>query len=223
MNDASSHLTEEELQSLADGTLAPERVSAARAHLAACPACAGDVARLESLIKQTRESAPPTTDVNARWPEIRSRIERSKLVPLAAPDAVLPGPSHRHHIGVWLASAAAAAVVIVAVLASLSRPVATSPAGQAAGPEVTVLAASDSAREYEQEAQSLLNDLELRKSMLRPETKQLFERDLRQVDNAIAELEGAIAHDPRNGVLRQLLASSYRQKLDILKRIENAS
>src|SRR5437588_717933 len=65
VNDAPAHLSEEELQSLADGTLAPEGVSAARVHLAACPACAGDVARIESLMKRTRESAAPTTDVNA--------------------------------------------------------------------------------------------------------------------------------------------------------------
>ena len=39
---------------------------------------------------------------------------------------------------------------------------------------------------------------------------------------AIAELKDAIAHDPNNPSLRRLLALSYRQKVDVLKRVGNA-
>jgi len=38
------------------------------------------------------------------------------------------------------------------------------------------------------------------------------------VDVAIAELKDAIARDPNNPALRQLLATSYRQKVELLKR-----
>jgi cytochrome c-type biogenesis protein CcmH/NrfG len=69
----------------------------------------------------------------------------------------------------------------------------------------------------------LLNQLELRRSMLRPEAVVAIDHDLRVVDSAIAELKEAIAHDPNNPALRRLLASSYRQKVDVLKRVGNAS
>jgi hypothetical protein len=47
--------------------------------------------------------------------------------------------------------------------------------------------------------------------------------DLKTVDLAIAELQAAVARDPRNPALRTMLASSYRQKVDVLKKISNAS
>ena len=59
--------------------------------------------------------------------------------------------------------------------------------------------------------------------MLRPEAAEALDRDLHVVDVAIAELKDAIARDPSNRALRQLLASSYRQKVDLLKRVANAS
>ena len=37
--------------------------------------------------------------------------------------------------------------------------------------------------------------------------------------NAILELKEAIARDPNNPALRRLLASSYKQKVDLLKRV----
>jgi len=50
-----------------------------------------------------------------------------------------------------------------------------------------------------------------------------LDRDLKVVDVAIAELKDAVARDPANPALRQLLAASYRQKVDLLKRASNAS
>jgi thioredoxin-like negative regulator of GroEL len=87
----------------------------------------------------------------------------------------------------------------------------------------SLIAVADSAHAYEEEAQTLLNQLELRRSMLRPEAVVAIDHDLRIVDSAIAELKEAIARDPTNPALRRLLASSYRQKVDVLKRVGNAS
>jgi hypothetical protein len=49
-----------------------------------------------------------------------------------------------------------------------------------------------------------------------------IQRDLRVIDQAIGELQLAIERDPRNPALRQLLASSYRQKVQVLRRAGNA-
>jgi hypothetical protein len=57
---------------------------------------------------------------------------------------------------------------------------------------------------------------------MRPELARAVERDLRTIDVAIAELQNAIRTDPNNPALRRLLASSYRQKVDLLKRASDA-
>ena len=86
-----------------------------------------------------------------------------------------------------------------------------------------IVQVSDSARAYEQQISELLEELELRRSMLRPQTAATIDHDLRLIDGAIAELQEALKRDPDNAALRQLLAASYRQKRDLLRSLDNAS
>ena len=81
---------------------------------------------------------------------------------------------------------------------------------------------ADSIRSYQDEAQILLDRLDLQRAMIRPEAMASIERDLGVIDRSIEQLELAIQRDPRNPTLRQLLVSSYRQKVDVLKRVGNA-
>jgi hypothetical protein len=162
------------------------------------------------------------------WPEIRSRIEQSKVVPLTpAPSDVRPAPGALpddraatiRRRSLWLSASLAAAAIIFIILER--SPLGVRPTDTVApsnGPSVPMQVVGDSSRVYEQEANTLLNDLELRRSLMRPQTAQAIDHDLRIIDQAIAELKDAIAHDPNNPALRQLLASSYRQKVELLKR-----
>lgn len=77
------HLTEEERQGAADGTLDAERRLAAERHIAACAECARDVASLRALLDSVPAPAA-SSDFDDLWPSIRSRIEASKVVPLEA-------------------------------------------------------------------------------------------------------------------------------------------
>jgi len=120
-----------------------------------------------------------------------------------------------------------AAAVLISMAVMRGRPTG---GGDAVGPgatpiagEPSLIAVVDSAHAYEQEARILLDKLELRRAMLRPETAQALAHDLHVVDVAIAELKEAVARDPNNPALRRLLATSYRQKVDLLKRVSNAS
>jgi hypothetical protein len=116
-----------------------------------------------------------------------------------------------------------AAALVVAVIAVGLRTSARRPApGARTQATASLIAVADSAQAYEEEAQTLLNQLELRRAMLRPEAVVAIDHDLRVVDAAIAELKEAIARDPGNPALRRLLAASYRQKVDVLKRVGNA-
>ena len=60
--------------------------------------------------------------------------------------------------------------------------------------------------------------LEAQRPALAPETIATVEAALRVVDSAIAEGRAALARDPGNAMLAELLAVTYRQKVDVLRR-----
>jgi len=235
MTQVETHLTEEERQTFADDTMSPEQRTSAEAHLAACQSCAHDVARLTTLMKRIHETPAPTAPLDELWPTIRARIEQSKVVPLATDGGMGDGgrgtgePAHRAILGRrarWVASIAvlaAAAIVAFAVLVNRRPDIGDSTIGASNANSAAFIAVVDSAHAYEAEAKILLDKLELQRAMLRPDAAKALEHDLHVVDVAIAELKDAVARDPNNPALRQLLATSYRQKVDLLKRITNAS
>ena len=216
-----AHLTEEERQGLADGSLQGERRAVAESHLAECADCASDVARLHALMTRLQELPEPRAELDALWPAIRSRIERGKVVSLGAEATT----ARRSRVPVQLAviiTGVAAAVVLAFVLGRESRPRVSGVV--AVGNSTTpITSVADSSRQYQEEVQALLEEFELRRATMRPATTESVERDLRIIDDAIRELNDALARDPNNPALRQLLAASYRQKRDLLKQVDNAS
>ena len=206
------HLTEAERHDAADG--APELRDGVAEHLALCEVCAADVARVRELMSRVRAAPPPTDSGADLWPEIRSRIEREKIVQL--PAAGTPPPARRTaHMVFWVGGGLAAALLLVLALPQARR---VGKARVAADP-VELRLVADSARAYEREATILLKELELRRAMIHPQYRTSLDRDLRVIDDAILELEEAIVRDPNNPALRRLLAASYKQKVDLLKRV----
>jgi hypothetical protein len=216
-----AHLTEEERHGIADGSLTPDWLADAQSHLAECAECGDDVARLHSLMTRLEQLPDtPRAELDTLWPAIRSRIERGKVVSLGT--ATTARRRRASARSVAIVAGVAAAVLLAFTLGRESRPrvgdiVAT---GSSTTPIVSI---ADSSRLYQQEVQSLLEELELRRSTMRPATAATVDRDLRIIDGAIDELTDALARDPNNPALRQLLAASYRQKRDLLKQADNAS
>ena len=215
-----AHLTEEERHGLADGSLPPDRRADAESHAADCAACAADVARLHSLMTRLEQLPDTHAELDALWPAIRARIEHGKVVSLDNRPVVRRSRSRWQLAGII--TGVAAALVLAFTLGRESRPRVDTvvAAGNGTTPAVSV---ADSSRQYQEEVQSLLEEFELRRSMMRPATTAAVERDLRVIDGAIDELTDALARDPDNPALRQLLAATYRQKRDLLKQVDNAS
>ncbi|MDQ2767922.1 MAG: hypothetical protein M3Y30_12290 [Gemmatimonadota bacterium] len=215
------HLEEEDRQGAADGTLDADRMREAYAHLAVCAACAADVQRLRTVMMRAREAPLAVDSQEDLWPAIRARIDRSKVVPLGAAPAPVVRGAHR---GPWLAIASTviAATLLIAAVAEMQRwrPAAASVAPVAA--DVAFAGAADSSRMYENESRHLLNELEMQRAMLPPSARASLDSDLVVIDRSIAELKDAIARDPRNVALQRLLAASYRQKVELLERANNA-
>src|ERR1043166_6261053 len=212
--DAITHLSESDRHALADGTLPSDRIPAAARHLAVCESCAADVGRIAALMTRVRTTpdGADETDVDELWPAIRARIDDAKVVRLAAPGTPVKRRRPALTVGLPVAIAAAAAIMmLVQVNRSRSEPsVAPGAAAMATDSMAWLVSAVDSANAVEEEAQALMAHLELQRAILRPEAAKVLDRDLRAVDNAINEIKVAIAHDPVNRELRQLLAASYR-------------
>jgi hypothetical protein len=178
--------------------------------------------RLRALKHRIDTDPPPVSPTDEMWPAIRSRIEAAKVEPLGQSDTPARGP-HRRWLVPSLAIVVAAAIVVAVVLPYDHRPVGPqSIMVNAATGAVIMTSDSVYTDNYEEEERGLLNDLELRRSMLRPEAVAAIDHDLRVVDSAIAEVKDAMKHDPNNPALRRLLASSYREKLSVLQRVGNA-
>lgn len=216
------HLTEEQLQGAADATLDAEQMRVAYGHLATCESCAADVARLRTVMTRAREAIPGAPRLDDLWPEIRSRIEDSKIVRPEAFAAPAIGARSRRP---WLAigSVALAATLLVAALAEMQGWRPRSSDGAQPSSDVVFASAVDSTRLYEDESRRLLNDLEMQRAMMGPSAAASLSGDLAIIDKSIAEQKEAIARDPRNVALQRLLASSYREKVELLRRAANAS
>ena len=226
------HLSEEERQRAADGTLDAADRARVDAHLGACRDCATDVARLTALMNRIDESrraataGPLTPELDGMWPQIRRQIERRegrrarfRRAPAATSWRLRFDP---WVIGVAASVAAITALTVIQVVPPIVRSVTTSGVN-AAATDSTFRFADDSIKSYREEADRLLDDLKLQRAQLAPETRAAIDDDLKTVDLAIAELQAAVARDPRNPTLRTMLASSYRQKVDVLKKVSNAS
>jgi len=229
-NLAAIHLSEEERQRAADGTLNAADRARVDAHLVVCHDCATDVARLTALMNRIDESKradttrPLPTELEGMWPEIRQQIERTKVIALAEPAAT----TWRWRrvdpwvIGVAASVAAITALTVIQVVPAIVRSVATRTAATV-GANSVFRFADDSIESYREEADRLLDELQLQRARLAPATRAAIDDDLKTVDLAIAELQAAVERDPRNPTLRTMLASSYRQKIDVLKKVSNAS
>src|SRR5262245_60285463 len=116
---AQRHLTEAERHDAADDSLAPEQQATVAEHLAQCAECADDVARVRHLMTRVRET-PTGLDVDL-WPDIRSRIEREKIIQLPATTAEMPVVGRRP-ARKWLALAAVGVAAASILNVSLPTP-----------------------------------------------------------------------------------------------------
>lgn len=209
-NDNPSHPTFEELSDFVDGRLTAASGRELETHLALCARCGHDRDRLEALLHRSRalpaEIAPP--------PEIWSAVQQRM--------AAAPSLGTRR---VWLL--AAAALLLVAVSSAVTallvrRPQAVAVRRPEPAAPVAVVRLPVSARAVDADYQAVIRELDeslaQRRSQLSPATIAKVEASLRVVDQAIGEARRALAADPANRDLVDLLAASYERKLELLRR-----
>jgi hypothetical protein len=87
------------------------------------------------------------------------------------------------------------------------------------GPTTVLASCQSSERAFQASVVELRGQLEVLHDHLSPETLVKVERALATIDLAIAEGREALLRDPSNAALSELMASNYRQKIELLRRV----
>ena len=210
------HVSLERLCDLADGVLPTDDRADVERHLSGCPPCQDALARLRELLDRASALSSELEPPREAWHAIRGRL---------APPIPTASGSRRSLVGSWIMRAAAAIVLvagssILTVLALRARePSRASPA--AAFPTVAVampaaLRAVDDS--YAGVLEELTTTLRSQRASLAPTTVATLERTLRIIDEAIMEARTALAADPGNAALLDVLSGNYEQKVQLLRR-----
>ena len=221
--DAGHHLSEAQLHEAAEGTLASADRTTVDRHLAACEECRADVERLRSLLTITaalpREIEPPMD----LWPGIGDRVKARQ--PARRPQQWPPRGDHR----VWLA---AAAVLLIAMSSAvtmllvrdgrLASPRSAPAIATGGGTSPAPASGTPVSDPYDRMDRELAARFAEQREMLQPETIEKVERNLRIIDEAIGEIRQAMADDPHNEALQQLLKASYSQKQALLHQVSQS-
>ena len=220
-------MTHEVIKHLLDDYVTGELTEDARGpvaeHVAACAICAAEVDSLKRILARAAD-LPKSIDPPAEaWSNIRAAIERD--VEAVAAHDVSPTP------GIWRRPyMLAAAAILVAALSSTgtafymsSRSAnansSSSLAGNAVGATpATLVAFTIEENNYLRNVAVLQDLLDQQEASLAPETVAQLKASLRTIDEAILEARNALARDPANKTLIEMLSGTYRQKVDLLRR-----
>ena len=186
-------------------------------HVAECAICSEEVNSLERIVARARDLPPAIEPPAEAWENIRSVIERDRV----ATSVVAPLPRR----GWQRPLAIAAAALIAAVISSggtywvLTRNSAAPETARTSGDSPATLAAfTIEENNYLRTAGMLQDLLDQQQDALAPETVAQLKASLRTIDEAILEARNALARDPANKMLVEMLSASYRQKVDLLRR-----
>jgi anti-sigma factor RsiW len=221
----SAHLTWEELNDYADGVLATDDRDDAGRHLDRCAACRDQLAEIRALLDEAAIAVDEIDPPAEAWPALRTELERRKVVVMARSNGARSTwrtiPSRTR----W--TLAAAALVLITVSSAITTMLVRERANVIPGVGSSVPAPSIAAstlevaqveRGYLDSVVELTEALEAARPRLAKETIAIVERNLAVIDAAIVESRAALLRDPGNRVLLDVLAGTYRQKLDLLRR-----
>lgn len=248
-----THLEWDRLNDFADGRLAGDVATDARVHLAGCASCREAIETIRALGVRGRGLPTAIDPPEALWREVADSIAaggQRRAAPAVTVSTTTsptaPRGATRHEARSprampstrWLA---AAAVLLMAVSSGVTalfmRRGAESPSPLvAAGDRAPVprvapdgvapaLPAAFAATEaaYLDDVAELQATFVAQRSTLAPATIAVVERSLAAIDGAIAEARTALLADPANQALAEMLSTTYRHKVELLRRAAESS
>ena len=217
-------MTHEVIRHLLDDYVTGELPEDARApvaeHVAACEMCAQEVKELERVLARAADLPKSIEPPAEAWAQIRAAILKDEAaIALRGSDRAA---MWRHPVMLAIAASIVVAVLssaaTVAFLRSRSPSVQANASAQAATTPSSFTAFTIEENNYLRTVGMLQDILDRQESALAPETVAQLKESLRTIDEAILEARNALARDPANKILIDMLTSNYRQKVDLLRR-----
>jgi hypothetical protein len=214
MTSAQLHVDTSRLSAWLETELSPDEQRRVEHHLASCAECGDRLARLQTLLREARSLPDAIDPPDELWSAVRARVESAE-----------PRARSRLHLRRWeLAAAAAVLVALTSVLTTLvvRRPTvvvvqpAATPVAAVATPFVGPGRSIDA--DYSATIRQLDDALAEHRAELAPATIAKVEASLRVIDGAITEARRALAADPANLTLLDILSANYQRKLELLRR-----
>ncbi len=205
-----------------DGELLEAERSQLEQHLAACADCRRVLEELRAVVQwaPTFVGLEPAHEL---WPAVARGIEADRDRPLRRPSfswqqliaasvivACLSGG------GVWYAVRGGVGEVRVVGVVDTTQP------ATPFVPTALAMPPARSAAAYDAAVLDLARALEQGKGRLRPQTREVIERNLRVIDRAIVESQRALAADPGNAFLADDVTANMRRKLNLLRQATRA-
>ena len=190
-----------QLDAWLDGSLAAGEIAAIEAHLGSCAICRATAEALRGLFLDSR--ALPRSIMPARdlWAGIAPRL---------TPPAPARASKWRAPLSpIGLAAAAILLLCLGGVIGMLASRTSHASA---------VTAFSVSRDRYAAAAATLAEQLAADPALLAVTTRSVIAQDLGILDAAIREAEAALAADPGNAALEQMLLAREQQRIDLLER-----
>jgi hypothetical protein len=184
----------------------------------------GDNEMLRELQRETAKLPREITPPEETWKKIKAQIDMEAQL-------IATMPMHSRERPFWQRPAflAAAALILVAgaslmtalalgrrMIANTTSPVAVETPSPQADPTLAEFSARE--KDYITVSKQLSEIIESGKTELTPETIAKLKQSLSVIDGAIAEARRALAADPGNKTLIEMLSASYNQKVDLLRR-----
>jgi len=203
-----------------DGELQPPSRDDVARHLRECATCRDEEHAVRALLSEAAALPRELSPERELWPQISERLR-----------FVVPFPRQAARLQPLLLLAAAALLIALSSLVTwrIARPAETRLAVRPAEPQGTLIAHAPAAglleaeTEYARATDELLLALESRRDSLAPETLVEVEQNLRAIDGALKSLREALADDPGNQQLTQLLTGTHKRKVEALRRVVRLS
>jgi len=221
-------MTHEVIRHLLDdyitGDLPEDARSLVADHITACAICAGEVESLNRILARAADLPKSIDPPVAAWSNIRATIERDKQ---AVTDHRANSSAHAWQRPYALAAAAALLVILSSGGTALymatrtsdgsgSHSAANNTSGNATPTSLAAFTIEEN--NYLRNVAVLQDLLDQQEALLAPETVAQLKASLRTIDEAILEARNALARDPSNKMLIDMLSGTYRQKVDLLRR-----
>ena len=203
-----------------DGELQPPSRDEVARHLRECATCRDEEHAVRALLSAAAALPRELSPERELWPQISERLR-----------FVVPFPRQDARLQPLLLLAAAALLIALSSLVTwrIARPAERRLAVRPAEPQGTLIAHTPAAglleaeTEYARATDELLLALESRRDSLAPETLVEVEQNLRAIDGALKSLREALADDPGNQQLTQLLTGTHKRKVEALRRVVRLS